>query len=103
MIDITKNIEAIRKEKRIKQEVIAAGLGIKQNTYSTYITRNSDVTFSRLSQISDVLQTPIIDIITYPEKYVPETSQRLCENCMEKDRIIQNLNEYIEMLKKKVK
>ena len=37
-----KNIEAIRKEKRIKQEVIAAELGIKQSSYSSYITREKN-------------------------------------------------------------
>ena len=50
MESILKNIEAIRKEKHIKQEVIAAELGIKQSSYSSYITRESDITFSRLSR-----------------------------------------------------
>ena len=41
----------------------------------------------------------VIDVITYPVKYSPVVEQ--CENCKEKDKIIQNLNEYIEVLKKR--
>ena len=48
MENILKNIEAIRKAKHIKQEELAAELGIKQSSYSSYITRESDITYSRL-------------------------------------------------------
>ncbi len=40
----------------------------------------------------------VIDVITYPVQYAPIVEQ--CQNCKEKDKIIQNLNEYIEVLKK---
>lgn len=100
MENIIRNIEAIRKEKRINQEVIAAELGIVQSSYSSYITRESDIKYSRLSQISNILGVSVIDIITYPAKWVPEEKQ--CENCVEKDKIIKNLNNYIEVLEKKL-
>ena len=102
MENILDNIESIRKEKRIKQEVIAAELGIKQSSYSSYIIRESDITFSRLSQISNILGVTVIDIITYPERYVPESSLKQCLDCAEKDRTIIHLNKYIEMLERKV-
>lgn len=101
MENILKNIEAIRKEKRIKQEVIAAELGIKQSSYSSYITRESDITFSRLSHISNILGMSVIDVIAWPEHYVPESAVR-CEGCLEKDRTIMHLNKYIEMLEEKI-
>lgn len=101
MESILDNIEAIRKEKRIKQEVIAAELGIKQSSYSSYITRESDITFSRLSHIGNILGVSVVDIITYPERYVPESSVKQCESCLEKDRTIMHLNKYIELLEKK--
>ena len=41
MNDILKNIEEIRKEKHIKQTVIAELLGIKQPAYSNFINRKS--------------------------------------------------------------
>jgi transcriptional regulator with XRE-family HTH domain len=102
MENILKNVEAIRKEKRIKQEVIAAELGIKQSSYSSYITRESDITFSRLLQISNILGVSVVDIITFPEKYVPESTVKQCEECSEKSRTILHLNKYIELLEKKL-
>lgn len=102
MGNILKNIETIRKEKRIKQEVIAAELGIKQSSYSSYITRESDITFSRLSHISDILDVSVIDIITWPEPYVPKSSAAHYENCSEKDITIANLNKYIKTLEEKL-
>lgn len=99
MEKILENIEAIRKEKRIKQSVLAEILEIKQPAYSNYINRESDIKWSRLLQICNVFEMDVIDVITYPVKYAPITEQ--CENCKEKDKIIQNLNEYIEVLKKR--
>ncbi len=98
MQSVLDNIEAIRKEKHVKQEVIAAELGIKQSSYSSFITRGSDITFSRLSRISSILGVPVVDIITYPEHYIPEAQADLCPYCQEKDRTIQHLNHYIELL-----
>ncbi len=99
MEKILENIEAIRQQKGIKQEVIANALGIKQPAYSNYINRESDITWSRLLQISNILEMDVIDVITYPVQYAPIVEQ--CQNCKEKDKIIQNLNEYIEVLKKR--
>jgi transcriptional regulator with XRE-family HTH domain len=96
---ILESIESIRKEKGVKQSVIAEALGVKQPAYSNYITRSDDIYFNRLSQIANVLGVSVVDIITYPEKYVPETD--FCSKCREKDDIIKNLNEYIKMLTKK--
>lgn len=98
MNNILENIEAIRKEKRIKQEVIAAELGIKQSSYSSYITRESDITFSRLSHISDILGVTLVDLIAWPVKYVPASEVKRCPDCVEKDLTISNLNKYIKML-----
>ncbi len=99
MEKILENIEIIRKEKGIKQEVLAEILGVKQPAYSNYINRESDITWSRLLQISNAFGMDVIDVITYPIKYGPIAQQ--CENCKEKDKIIQNLNEYIDLLKSK--
>lgn len=96
MNDIRKNIEEIRKEKRINQAVIAELLGIKQATYSGYLTRNKSLTYEKLLQIADKLEVDIIYLITYPDKYVPVTSS--CNSCKEKDKTIENLNQLIETL-----
>jgi len=102
MENILKNIEAIRKEKRIKQEVIAAELGIKQSSYSSFITRESDITFSRLSRISDIFGMSVVDVITFPDKYVPASTDKKCDDCAEKDKTIQHLNKYIEVLEQRI-
>ena len=99
--NILDNIEAIRKEKRITQEAMAAVLGIKQSSYSSYITRGSDITYSRLMQISAALGVSVVDLITWPEKYVLEPQEKPCEECKAKDATIVNLNKYIELLEKK--
>ena len=101
MVNILDNIEAIRKEKHIRQEEMAARLGIKQSSYSSYITRNSDISYSRLVQISEILGVSVIDLITWPEKYVSESSLQECCDCVAKDATITNLNKYIELLEKK--
>jgi len=60
MENILKQIEQIRKEKGIKQAVIADLLGIKQNTYSNYVCRSSDIPYLRLSRIADKLNVSVI-------------------------------------------
>lgn len=97
MNEIIKNIEAIRKQKGIKQAVLAELLGVKQSAYSQYITRSNDIPYSRLLQISEKLGISVIDIITFPDHYVLESN--CCDNCKEKDIIIKNLNDYINILK----
>lgn len=101
MNDIVSNIESIRKEKGYKQEVFAEMLGVTQGTYSGYLTRNKDLKYQQLLDFANKLDVSIIDIITYPVKYVPETDK--CSECRDKDKIIRNLNNYIEVLEKKLK
>jgi transcriptional regulator with XRE-family HTH domain len=101
MLEIMKNIEAIRKQKSVKQTVIANQMGVKQNAYSQYINRSTDIPYTRLSQIADILEVDVIDIIKYPDKYVQETDR--CSSCLEKDKIIKQLSSYIEILEKKCK
>ena len=100
MENIFKNIEAIRRKKGIKQEVISKELGVTQPAYSNYINRNEDIPLGRLSRIANILEVDVIDIITWPVKYVPEVDN--CIKCGEKDKIIENLNILLEQYKKKV-
>ncbi|GHS98125.1 hypothetical protein FACS189421_06140 [Bacteroidia bacterium] len=97
-MEILKNIEAIRKEKGVKQAVIGEILGIGQSAYSNYITRSHDIYYGRLSQIANALGVSVVDIVTYPAKYVPANED--CSQCREKNEIIKNLNSYIKLLTK---
>jgi len=101
MQKILENIEVIRKKKGLKQELLAEKLGVKQNTYSNYINRSKDIYLGKLSQIADILECSVVDIITYPEEYIPKSSVKSCERCKELDRAVKNLNDYIEILKTK--
>lgn len=103
MINILENIESIRKEKGIKQAEVGRKLGVSQTAYSNYVKRNLDIPFSRLELIAQALGVSVVDIITYPERWGPESPYpEQCERCAEKDRIISNLNNYIALLEKKV-
>ena len=102
MGNILKNIEAIRKEKHITQEDLASRMGIKQSSYSSFITRESDITYNRLLQISECLGMSVIDLIAWPEKYILASSEKQCKECEAKDATIANLNKYIELLEKKI-
>lgn len=101
MEKIAKNIEAIREEKGLKQSEMAEKLKISQAGYSNIIHRGKSLTLSKLSQICDIMGVSVIDVLTYPEKYIPESSvPKVCTKCVEKDKIISNLNNYIETLHK---
>ncbi|GAP73061.1 hypothetical protein SAMD00024442_6_5 [Candidatus Symbiothrix dinenymphae] len=98
MKSIVENIETIRKEKGFKQEVMAEMLGVTQGTYSGWLTQNQDIKYGKLLEIANKFEMSIIDLIAYPQRYVPESV--VCETCKEKDAIIKSLNEYIGLLKK---
>ena len=103
MIEIQKNIEAIRRAKGIKQVEMGNRLGVSQMAYSNYVNRDADIPFSRLEKIAEALRVPIMDIITYPDHYVPDSSiSPECEECAKKQKTIDNLNDLIEILNKKL-
>lgn len=102
MKKILENIEAIRKEKNINQDVLAEKLGMSQSAYSRYLTTKDDLWLSQILQICDILDTPLNDVVTYPDRYVPaDQVTHHCDACREKDEIIKNLNDYIQLLKNK--
>lgn len=104
MNDIFENIEEIRKQKGFKQAYVAQKLGIGQTGYSNIIRRSTDIQLGRLSRIADVLGVSVVDIITYPVKFIPESEQKKdCPDCQAKDELIATLNDYIQILKEQVK
>ncbi|MBP5371536.1 MAG: helix-turn-helix transcriptional regulator [Bacteroidales bacterium] len=103
-MNIQRNIEEIRKKKGLKQSIVAKNLGIRQSAYSNYITRNCDIKFSKLEKIAAAIDEPIINIITYPDVYVKQSETKEdCADCLHKDKTIQHLNQYIEVLEKQIK
>lgn len=102
MCNILEKIEEVRKEKGIKQSALADLLGVTQSAYSQYVRRNQDIKFGKIELIANKLGVSVVDIVTYPDKWVQEKDVE-CEKCKQKDAIIQSLTEYIEILKRQLK
>lgn len=104
MNKILENLEAIRAEKGLKQEYVAQKLGISQQAYSRYFSEQDDMKVSRLQQICSAIGVSLVDVVTWPEHYVPELEATpQCEECRKKDEIIENLNELLTVYKQKLK
>lgn len=104
MNKILENLEAIRIEKGLKQEFVAQRIGISQQAYSRYFSDQDDMKVSRLQQICSALDVSLVDVVTWPEHYVPESEATpQCAECKKKDEIIDNLNELLREYKQKLK
>ena len=64
---------------------------------NVYFLNNNSITFDKILQIADILGVSVVDIITYPVHYVPESEVVFCDKCKEKDEIISHLNSYISV------
>ena len=104
MVNLTENINGIIKKRGYTQDYIASKLNITQGNLSQKIGQNHSIKYSTLYEIANIIGVEVIDIITFPEPYVPESSTRKeCERCKELDRALKNLNDYIEILKQNKK
>lgn len=104
MIDIQGNLAAILKEKGISRKQVAIEMGVTSPAVSNWFNRTGDIKFSTLSQICEKMGVDIIDVLTYPRKYIPEDSLKPeCEECKRKDEMIENLTELLRMYKTKLK
>ena len=70
MNSILENIDTIRRNKGYSQEYIATQIGMKQAGFSLIMSGERELKYNTLLQIAKVLQLSVIDLITFPEKYV---------------------------------
>ena len=104
MIDVKKNLRRILEERGILQKQVAVALGVSDQAISNWFNGTEDVKLSKITQICEAAGISIIDVLTYPEKYVPESQAKPdCEECKKKDEIIENLTELLTIYKKKLK
>jgi transcriptional regulator with XRE-family HTH domain len=104
MIDIKRNLKAILEERGIMQKQVAQGLGISDQAVSNWFNSPKDVKVSRITQMCEVFHIPVVDVFTYPEKYIPENQANpACEECRRKDEIIENLTELLRIYKTEAK
>lgn len=98
MDSIGDNIKLKLREEGFKLEYIAKQLGITQSSLSQRLDNGDQIKYKTILEISKVTNIPVIDFVTYPYQYHRKND---CVQCKEKDEIIKNLNEYINLLKNK--
>lgn len=104
MLDVKKNLIALAEREGFSQKQVAAELGITQQAYSAWFNRSKGFTLEHLEQVCDIINVSVVDVITYPAKYIDSaTLPQECEECRRKQETIDNLNEYIRLLKSKNK
>lgn len=69
-MDIAKNIREIRLQKSINQQEIADALGVDVAVVSNIEKGKRDLKVKELEIISNVLSISVIDLITYPKRYI---------------------------------
>lgn len=70
MNSILENIDTIRRNKGYSQEYLAMRIGMKQAGFSLIMSGERELKYNTLLQIANALQMSVIDVITFPDKYV---------------------------------
>lgn len=70
-MDINKNIRSIRIEKGLKQQVIASALNWDISIVSNLELGKREVKVNELEKIANALGVTVVDLLTWPVKYVP--------------------------------
>jgi len=70
MKSIIENIRTLRESKGYSQEYMAELMGITQSAYARFERGATKTDLKMVSLIAQTLEINLIDIITYPEKYV---------------------------------
>lgn len=75
-MDIAKNIKEIRLQRSINQQIIADALNVDVAVISNIEKGKREIKVKELEIISNVLGVSVVDLITYPKKYVEVTGQK---------------------------
>lgn len=76
MKDILSNIREIRQKLGYSQEFVAKGLNMSQNGYSLIENGARSLSYDNLNQIAIIFNMNVIDIITYPEIWLPSSQKQ---------------------------
>lgn len=82
MSNILENIKKIRDELGYSQEFVGERLGMAQASYGLIENGKRQLRYDMLEQIAIIFKMPVIDIITYPKKYLP-----ICSSDIKKRRV----------------
>lgn len=69
---ILKNVRTIRELAEFSQETMAERLSMTQSQYARFETGKIKTDLTLLERFADDRNLSVVDIITYPQKYVPE-------------------------------
>lgn len=98
------NIIALRKEQGVKQEVIAQALGFTVTNWSRYESGIQELKVSQLTEIASCFKDiSVIDLITYPDKYVKQTENQHDKVSVTFEVSPDNRDQLIELITKKTK
>lgn len=70
---ITQIIQKILNDKHLTKQDLALFLDIDDSNVARLLSDKSQLTYNTLAKIADFLAISVIDIITYPDKFVPVT------------------------------
>ena len=103
MNTIGEKIRYFRKLKGLSQEDLAHELDISLTAYSKIERNITDVSFSRLTQIADVLKVSLLDVLIADKNYntLKDEIQQLKLTLAEKNQEIINLQAQLILLLKK--
>jgi len=71
---IIENLRKIRNEKNLTQAAVGNYASISESQMSRIMSGGNSLSIDQLEEIASGLKMSVIDIITYPEKYVPKSS-----------------------------
>lgn len=73
MIQVVQNIIALRKKMGFKQAIIANAIGCDVSNWSKVETGAQALQIEDLEKIANCLHVRVIDLFTYPDRYVRES------------------------------
>lgn len=67
---VLQNVRNIMNDKKLKQSTVADFIGVSESQISKILNGNTMLSIEQLSKFSRAVKMPVIDVITYPDKYV---------------------------------
>ena len=78
---ILTNLRKIMADKKLKQSTLAEYAGVSESQFSRVLSEGVQLSLSQLANIARNLHMREIDVITYPEVYVPLSDKEDEEGC----------------------
>lgn len=64
------NIKEIREKAGFSQDEMAAKMNISQSTYARFETQTTKIDLDRVEDFAKALNMSIVDVITFPDRYI---------------------------------